>query len=154
MRLFEAELMADPERQVERKIKEAILALRLDDRYPGEEGKRQILEMYLNQVYYGNNAYGMWAAANAYFGKDISSDAPEDQLTVSEAAMLASLVRAPSRLDPTTEAVAVEAEGGTIYVVPETAGAIRTRNIVLEQMLESEFITQEQYDEATAEQIV
>ena len=53
-------LMADPSRQVERKVKEAILALRLDDRYPGEDGKRRVLEMYLNQVYYGNNAYGVW----------------------------------------------------------------------------------------------
>ena len=60
MRLFDAELMADPARQVERKIKEAILALRLDDRYSGEEGKQRIIEMYLNQVYYGNNAYGIW----------------------------------------------------------------------------------------------
>ena len=40
------------------------------------EGKQRILEMYLNQVYYGNNAYGIWAAANAYFGKDLTSDAP------------------------------------------------------------------------------
>ena len=71
MRLFDAELMADPDRQVERKIKEAILALRLDDRYPGTEGKQRIVEMYLNQVYYGNNAYGIWAAARAYFEKDL-----------------------------------------------------------------------------------
>ena len=105
MRLFGADLLADPGRQVERKIKEAILALRLDDRYAGTEGKQRILEMYMNQSYYGNNAYGIWAAADAYFGKDLTSDAPEDQLTVSEAAMLAGLVRAPSRLDPTTEAV-------------------------------------------------
>ena len=111
MRLFDADLMADPDRQVERKIKEAILALRLDGRYTGTEGKQRILEMYMNQSYYGNNAYGIWAAANAYFGKDITSDAPEDQLTVSEAAMLAGLVRAPSRLDPSTEAVEEERDG-------------------------------------------
>ena len=67
-------LMADPERQVERKIKEAILALRLDGRYTGVEGKERILEMYMNQSYYGNQAYGIWAAANAYFGKDLTSD--------------------------------------------------------------------------------
>ena len=108
MRLFSADLMADPDRQVERKIKEAILALRLDGRYSGDEGKQRILEMYMNQSYYGNNAYGIWAAATAYFGKDLTSDAPEDQLTVSEAAMLAGLVRAPSRLDPSTEAVQEE----------------------------------------------
>ncbi len=154
MRLFDAELMADPERQVERKIKEAILALRLDDRYPGTEGKQLIIEMYLNQVYFGNRAYGVWAAANAYFGKDIESVAPEDQLTISEAAMLASLVRAPSRLDPTPEAVQEEVGGEVRYVVPQTAQAITSRNIVLDQMLESEFITQAEYDEAITEEIV
>ena len=153
MRLFDAELMADPERQVERKIKEAILALRLDDRYPGIEGKQRIIEMYLNQVYYGNNAYGIWAAANAYFGKDLTSDGSEHQLTISEAAMLASLVRAPSRLDPSTEAVEQQVEGSTRYVVPENAQAITSRNIVLNQMLESEFVTQAEYDAAIAEQV-
>ena len=154
IRLFDAEMTADPERRVELKVKEALLALRLDDRYPGTEGKQRIIEMYLNQVYYGNNAYGIWAAANAYFGKDITSDAPDDQLTVSEAAMLASLVRAPSRLDPTTEAIREEIGGEERLIVPDTAGAITTRNIVLEQMFESEFISRQEYDAALAEQIV
>jgi membrane peptidoglycan carboxypeptidase len=154
MRLFDAEMTADPERRVELKIKEGILALRLDDRYPGTEGKQRIIEMYLNQVYYGNNAYGIWAAANAYFGKDITSEDPEDQLTPSEAAMLASLVRAPSRLDPTTEAIQQEVDGEVRLLVPETAGAINSRNIVLEQMFESEFITAAEYQDALDEQIV
>ncbi len=154
MRLFDAELMADPDRQVERKIKEAILALRLDDRYPGEEGKRRILEMYLNQVYYGNNAYGIWAAANKYYAKDLTSDAPEEQLTISEAAMLAGLVRAPSRLDPSREAVEEPVEGGTRFVVPPTSQAIVVRDIVLDQMLESDFITAAEHTAAVAEEIV
>ncbi len=154
MRLFSADLLADPGRQVERKIKEAILALRLDGRYGGTEGKQQILEMYMNQSYYGNNAYGIWAAANAYFGKDLTSDAPEDQLTISEAATLAGLVRAPSRLDPSTEAVEEERDGRTVFVVPPTAQAIVVRDFVLAQMLESDFITQEQHDEAVAEEII
>jgi len=153
MRLFDADLLADPGRQVERKVKEAILALRLDDRYPGTDGKRRILEMYMNQSYYGNQAYGVWSAANRYFGKDITSDAPEDQLTVSEAAMLASLVRAPSRLDPTLEAVQEEVDGETAYIVPPTAQAINARDIVLDQMLESGFIGQAEYDAAVAEEI-
>ncbi|HUF06825.1 MAG TPA: transglycosylase domain-containing protein [Candidatus Binatia bacterium] len=152
-RLLDAQLTADPSRRVELKVKEAILALRLDDRYPGTEGKERIIEMYLNQVYYGNNAYGVWAAASAYFDKDLTSDAPEDQLTVSEAAMLASLVRAPSRLDPTTEAIQEEAGGETRWFVPETAQAITSRNIVLEQMLDSEFITRAEYDAALTEEI-
>jgi membrane peptidoglycan carboxypeptidase len=154
MRLFDAELMADPSRQVERKIKEAILALRLDDRYPGTEGKQRIIEMYMNQSYYGNQAYGIWSAANAYFGKDITSDAPEHQLTVSEAALLASLVRAPSRLDPTQEAIAEERGEETVYVVPQTAQAITSRNIVLRQMLDSNFIDRAAYDEAIAAEVV
>ena len=154
MRLFDAELMADPDRQVERKIKEAILALRLDERYPGGEGKRHILEMYLNQVYYGNNAYGIWAAANAYYDKDLTSDAPEEQLTISEAAMLAGLVRAPSRLDPSPEAVEEEVEGGTRFVVPPTSQSITVRDFVLDQMLESELISEADHRAAIAEQIV
>ncbi|MGH2418460.1 MAG: transglycosylase domain-containing protein, partial [Candidatus Limnocylindria bacterium] len=155
MRLFEAELMADPDRQVERKIKEAILALRLDDQYPGEEGKRRILEMYLNQVYYGNNAYGIWAAANAYYDKEITSDAPEDQLTVAEAALLAGLVRAPSRLDPSLEVVETEIDGEIRYVVPETSQALAVaRDIVLDEMLDSGFITEAKHASAITEQIV
>ena len=154
MRLFDTELMADPSRQVERKIKEAILALRLDDRYPGTAGKERIIEMYMNQSYYGNQAYGIWSAANAYFGKDITSEAPEHQLTVSEAAMLASLVRAPSRLDPTQEAITEERDGEDVLVVPETAQAIGSRNIVLRQMRDSGFIQQAEYDAAVAEVII
>ena len=154
MRLFGAELMANADRQVERKIKEAILALRLDDRYPGMEGKQRIIEMYLNQVYYGNNAYGVWAAARAYFEKDITSEDPAQQLTISEAAFLAGLVRAPSRLDPTPEAVQEEIDGETRLIVPPTAQAITVRDIVLDQMLDSEFISQAEHDAAVAEQVV
>src|SRR4029079_19624275 len=82
IRLFDADLMADPDRLYERKIKEWILALRVGERYAGQEGKERILEMYMNQVYYGNQASGIKAAAEAYFGKDITSDAPDDQLTI------------------------------------------------------------------------
>ncbi|HVM24792.1 MAG TPA: transglycosylase domain-containing protein, partial [Candidatus Limnocylindrales bacterium] len=153
MRLFDAELMADPNRQVERKIKEAILALRLDERYPNDDGKQRILEMYLNQVYYGNNAYGIWAAANRYYGKDITSDDEADELTIGEAAMLAGLVRAPSRLDPSREASRQEVDGETVYLVPEASQAIVVRDFVLNQMLESRFITRAEYDEARAERI-
>ena len=154
MRLFDAEIMADPERRVERKIKEAILALRLDEQYPGTEGKERIIEMYLNQVYYGNNAYGIWAAANAYYAKDLTSDAPEDQLTVSEAAMLAGLVRAPSRLDPSLEAVEQERGGETVWLVPEESQAIVVRDFVLDKMLDSDLITADEHEEAIAEQVV
>ena len=98
IRLFDADLMANPDRRWERKIKEAILALRVGDAYPGEEGKQKLLEMYLNQVYYGNNAYGIWAAASAPTSARTSPPTtPTNQLTVGEAAMLAGLVRAARR---------------------------------------------------------
>lgn len=154
-RLFDANLMADPKREVERKIKEAILALRVSDAYPGEDGKKQILAMYLNQFYYGNNAYGVWAAAHAYFGKDITKDDAANRLTVSEAALLAGLVRSPSRLDPTKVAIKQDApDGSSILVVPPDADAIRVRGFVLDNMLASNYITQAQYDEASKARVV
>jgi membrane peptidoglycan carboxypeptidase len=155
IRLFDADLLTNPDRLWERKIKEALLALQVGDAYPGVEGKQKLLEMYLNQVYYGNNAYGIWAAANRYFGKDITSSAPEDQLTIGEAAMLAGLVRAPSALDPTHVAVpTTDAAGKTILVVPPKADAIRVQGFVLNGMVRTGAITQAERDQAAAEQIV
>jgi membrane peptidoglycan carboxypeptidase len=155
IRLFDAELMADPDRRLERKIKEAILALRVGDTYGGQEGREKILEMYMNQVYYGNQAYGIWAAAHAYYGKDIRSSEPEQQLTIGEAALLVGLVRAPSALDPTTEAVEqTDAEGHTVLVVPDEAGAKRVQGFVLQNMVESGYITAAEADAAANETIV
>jgi membrane peptidoglycan carboxypeptidase len=155
LRLFDGDLMSDPDRIVERKIKEWILALRVGDRYAGEEGKEQILTMYMNQIYYGNNAYGIRAAARAYFGKDITSDKPDEKLTVGEAAMLVSLVRAPSLLDPTKEAIErTDDNGRTILVVPDSAGAKRTQGFVLDNMVESAYITQAEADSAADQRIV
>jgi len=79
-----------PERTIARKIKEAILSVELEFRYP----KEQILELYLNQVSYGMNAYGAEAASRLYFGKSAKD------LSLSESAILASLPKAPSRLSP------------------------------------------------------
>jgi membrane peptidoglycan carboxypeptidase len=76
---------------VTRKIKEAILAIQVTRTY----SKEQILELYFNQIYYGNQAYGIKAAAQTYFGK-----ADLDTLTVAEAALLAGLPQSPSVLDP------------------------------------------------------
>ncbi|HEX2141435.1 MAG TPA: transglycosylase domain-containing protein, partial [Candidatus Limnocylindria bacterium] len=155
IRLLDADLMGDPDRIFERKIKEAILALEVGEEFDGQEGKEKILEMYMNQVYYGNLAYGVRAAAEAYFGKDITSDAPEEQLTIGEAAMLAGLVRSPSVLDPTHEAIEqTDADGNTILVVPETAGAERVQGFVLDNMIESGYITQAEAQEADAQEIV
>ena len=155
MRLFPPDLLADPHRQVERKLKEAILALRLGDRYHGEQGKQKLLEMYVNQVYYGNNAYGIWAAAHAYFGKDITKTDDANKLTVAEAALLAGLVRAPSELDPSKAAVAEkDSKGRSVLVVPADADAIRVQGFVLDEMVQQGYITAAQGDDAKAEKIV
>ncbi|MCE3232547.1 MAG: penicillin-binding protein [Rickettsiaceae bacterium] len=78
------------EKSLDRKIKEAILSFRITQSYP----KDKILELYLNEIYLGNRSYGVAAAALDYFNKSM------DELTIEEAAMLASLPKAPSSLDP------------------------------------------------------
>ena len=155
IRLFNTDLLTDGGRRWERKIKEAILALQVGDRYPGLQGKQKLLEMYLNQVYYGNNAYGIWAAASRYLGKDITSLAPGDQLTIAESALLAALVRAPSALDPTQVAVPELApDGSTVLVVPSDSDAIRAQGYVLDGMEATGAITPAQRAAADAERIV
>src|SRR5579862_4016641 len=84
-------LFLTQERTVSRKLQEVVLALWLEHKY----SKAQILDLYLNRVYFGAGAYGVEAAAQRYFGKSAR------QLTLSEAAMLAGLVQSPSRLAPT-----------------------------------------------------
>ena len=155
MRLFGPDLLADTDRRLERKIKEAILALRVGDRYVGQQGKETLLAMYLNQVYYGNNAYGVWAATRAYFGKDLTKKDAANQLTIGEAALLAGLVRSPSVLDPTLVATKqTDARGKTVLVVPPDAEAVKVRSFVLDQMVTSGFISAEQRDKAKAERVV
>jgi penicillin-binding protein 1A len=83
-------LFLTPDKSLERKVKEAVLALELERRYT----KDRILEMYLNQVYFGHGAYGVEAAARTYFGKSVS------ELNVREAALIAGLPRAPSTYSP------------------------------------------------------
>jgi penicillin-binding protein 1A len=83
-------LFLTADKSLERKLKEAVLAFELERRY----SKDRILEMYLNQVYFGHGAYGVEAAARTYFGKPVS------ELTTREAALLAGLPRAPSNYSP------------------------------------------------------
>lgn len=83
-------LFLSPEQTLGRKAQEALLALWLERTF----SKSEILEMYLNRVYFGSGAYGIEAAAHRYFDK------PAAQLSVGEAAMMAGLVKAPSRLNP------------------------------------------------------
>src|SRR6478672_2503253 len=83
-------LLKDSSYNVGRKIREAILAFRLEDTLT----KQQILELYLNSIFLGRNAYGVQAAARAYFDKDVN------ELTLPEAAYLAVLPKAPANYDP------------------------------------------------------
>jgi 1A family penicillin-binding protein len=120
--------LLSPDRTIERKVKEIILAVWTENLYT----KDQILEMYLNQVPYGGSAYGIEEASKTYFGKSAS------KLTIGEAAMLAGMTRAPSLYSP--------------YVNPERAK--QRRNEVLNRMLQEKYITEEQYKIETAKTLV
>lgn len=102
---------------LQRKIREAVLAVEVTRTY----SKREILELYFNQIYYGNQAYGVKAAAETYFGKsDLAT------LTAAEAALLAGLPQAPSILDPSQTQNAERAKDRRAYVLGqmEDIGAI------------------------------
>ncbi|QPC86222.1 PBP1A family penicillin-binding protein [Mesorhizobium sp. NBSH29] len=91
-------LFLKPERTIERKVQEVLLALWLEHKYT----KDQILEMYLNRVYFGSGSYGVEAASRRYFGKSARD------VTLSQAALLAGLLKAPSRLSPARDPKAAE----------------------------------------------
>jgi len=110
-----------------RKIKEAILAFRIERAL----SKERILELYLNQIYLGSGAYGVAAASKEYFDKSIKD------LNYSEAALLAALPKAPSRYNP--------------YRDPETAKF--RRNLVLKNLLENNYLTSNLYNELKDENI-
>jgi penicillin-binding protein 1A len=112
------------ERTVRRKLKEACLAIKLNEKW----SRRKILTTYLNQVYFGSLAYGAEAAAQTYFSR------PARSLTLPQAALLAGLIKAPSAFDP--------------FVAPAEARARRTQ--VLDAMLRIGSITQSQRDWAAA----
>lgn len=103
-----------PEQTAERKIKEAFLAMELTRRY----SKDQILEMYLNEIGYGNRAYGIEAAAQTYFGKSAKD------LTLAEAALLAGLPRAPAYYDPFTNLPAARERQAYVLDQMERTGVI------------------------------
>lgn len=107
------------ERTLQRKLKEACLAIKLNDAW----SKQRILETYLNQVYYGNLAYGVEAASQTYFSK------PARGLNLRQAALLAGLTQAPSAYDP----------------FAETGKALARRNAVLRAMRDQGAITAKQY---------
>lgn len=117
-----------PERTIVRKIKEAILATRME----GDFSKEHILTLYLNQIYLGMRSYGVAAAAQNYFNKSLK------ELTLGEAAFLAGLPKAPNNYNPAR--------------FPERA-KIR-RDYVLGRMLEDKHITEDEYNKAKEENIV
>ncbi|WP_051231913.1 transglycosylase domain-containing protein [Kaistia adipata] len=117
-------LFLKPERTLDRKIQEAIMALWLESKY----SKAQIMESYLNRVYLGAGTYGVDAASRRYFGKSARD------ISLKEAAILAGLLKAPSRFAPTS--------------APEAANA--RANVVLGAMREAGFITAAQQKEAAA----
>lgn len=107
-------LFLTQERTASRKIQEAILALWLERTY----SKDQILELYLNRVYFGSGAYGVEAAAQRYFNKSARS------VTIAEAAMLAGLVQAPSRLAPNRNPEAAEKRAQLVIAAMADQGLI------------------------------
>ncbi len=118
-------MLLNNKRNLERKIKEAILAIRIEQSL----SKDQILEIYLNEIYLGDGAYGVAAAAQAYFHKNL------DQLTVAEAAYLGGLPKSPYNYD--------------LYHHPHAA--LERRNFVLSRMVETGSITKEMQQKAAKE---
>lgn len=115
------------EQTIKRKVREAYIAIQMEKMY----SKDQILNMYLNTIYYGHSAYGIEAASTTYFNKHASD------LTLAEAATLAGLPQSPSAYDP--------------FSNPEAATA--RRNTVLDHMLNEGDISQEDHDAAVSEEL-
>ncbi|MEZ5852991.1 MAG: penicillin-binding protein 1A [Hyphomicrobiaceae bacterium] len=114
------------ERTFDRKLREAILAIRIERAY----SKDKILELYLNEIYLGIGSYGVAAAALNYFGKEL------DRLTIEEAAYLAALPKGPNNYHPTRESTRRK--------------AVERRNWILDQMVENKYLTVEEARAAKA----
>src|SRR5579871_3045663 len=108
-------LFLTPDRTVRRKIEEAILAVYLETRY----SKDQILSFYLNRVYFGAGVYGIEAASERYFDK------PARELTLNEAAVLAGIVKAPSRYNPEASSQAALSRASLVLAAMEDADLIK-----------------------------
>lgn len=119
--------LLDNSRNYERKIKEIILASRLETTL----SKDQILELYLNEIFLGQNSYGVTAAADTYFGKNL------EEVTLAEAAYLAALPKAPSDYHP----------------VRQREDALGRRNFVLKEMYENKYIDEAAYTTARQEDL-
>ena len=120
--------MLSPEQTYKRKIQEAYLAIQLEQAYEKED----ILEAYLNTIYLGSNNYGVKAAANNYFGKELN------ELTLRESAVLMGIPKNPHRFDPRLNFYSRE--------TPEITYA--RANLVLHLMYQHGYISKEEYEEA------
>ncbi len=118
-------LFLTPQKNLARKLKEAFLAFHLERRYTKDE----ILELYLNQVYFGSGAYGVESAAKIFFNKSVKD------LTLAECSLVSAMPKAPSRYSP----------------LVNRDLSIKRRNIVLKQMLETGIINETEYNNALNE---
>ena len=116
------------ERTMTRKIHEAFIALQLEQKY----SKQEIFEMYMNQIYFGQGAYGVETAANTYFGKHVQD------LNLAECAMIAGLPKSPNYYSP----------------LANPKAAVARQKTVLEQMYKYKFITKDQMDKALNTKLV
>ncbi len=121
-------LFLTPRKSLMRKLKEAFLAFQIERRYTKDE----ILELYLNQVYFGSGAYGVEAAAQTFFGKSVT------ELTLPECALIAGMPKSPSRYSP----------------LVDRSLALKRRAVVLKQMATNAVITQEQFISAKSAQLI
>ncbi|MBK5445327.1 MULTISPECIES: transglycosylase domain-containing protein [unclassified Peribacillus] len=119
--------MLESERTLKRKVEEFFLAQEVEDKYTKDE----ILEMYLNQVYFGHGAWGIKKAANIYFSKEVS------ELTVAEGALLAGVINLPSKLDP----------------YKNLDGAMKRRDLVLSRMAEHGYLTDDEEAAAKKDEV-
>lgn len=121
------QIFLKPERKFTRKLREVLLAMQIERNF----SKPEILQFYLNQVYFGEGAYGVQAAAHAFFGKEVS------ELTLADCALLAGMIRAPRANSP--------------FHRPDNAR--RRRSVVLQRMVEERMITPEEKAAAEAQPI-
>ena len=115
------------EQTITRKIKEIFLALELE----GNASKEEIFELYVNRIFLGNRSYGIKAASNTYFNKELN------ELTIAESATIASMAQLPSRVNP----------------VKNPRRTMQRRNWILSRMLLLKYIDEEQYSQAISEEI-
>ena len=147
----------------ERKAREIIQSIRLTQAYPGQDGKEQIITAYLNQNFYGNQLYGISAAAKGYFG------VPMEELTLAQVALLAAIPQSPSEFDLKKNAISectiVPADGeecplaNVRLVVPLDSPVVIRRNRILDLMTTRSVLSHDkhtlaEYEAAKKEEVV